>query len=449
LPLCLILVSRAAMLEEAIVLAGALEQRTPGSATVVLSGELTPQDAARVSACGARVAVDQSSPALPVSRRFWRRLVSAGPMRALRRPLAVARRRKEVEAMLSRLGAQVLVVFEDRIPEPEMVWLDAAARRSIPAMLVRYASSSAESDAWSRKGKAAYSLEHGVLAWARRMFAKAYPGHALDLGMGRQIFYSLWDSIGLALAGMANTQPWIAGGGQVSLAAVQGRVDYDDAVRTGCAPERLRITGQPSWDALARIAEDRDRIRSALHRAPDLKDIPLIICALPQWGEHHQLPWPEHMEKITQLCALLQASGCTVLLSLHPKADRGIYRELAERHGLRIADQALSAILPAADVFIASWSSTLRWAAMLGVPSINLDWAGQDYQLFAELKSLPLSRSPEDLPAILDKLASDPARRQALGAGLRGESVDYGAIDGKAGQRILSLVENLAGKRHS
>jgi hypothetical protein len=347
------------------------------------------------------------------------------------------------------LNPDVLIVFEDRIVDPEMIWLEQAARRGVPSLLVRYASSSAQSDAWSRRGHTAYSLERGAMAWARRLFARRHPAHALDAGMGPQLFYSLWDSLALAVCGMAaDTRPWTAGGGRVACAAVQGRADIDEAAAVIGMPQRFHVTGQPSWDAMARAAAQREQVRAAL-RVPAAAASPLLVCALPQWGEHHQLPWQKHTEKITQLCALLQASGCTTLLSLHPKADHGIYRELAERHGLRIADQALSAILPAADIFIASWSSTLRWAAMLGVPSINLDWAGQDYQLFAELKSLPLSRGPEDLSPILDKLASGPAHRQALGAGLRSESVDYGAIDGKAGQRILSLVENLAGKRHS
>jgi hypothetical protein len=129
-----------------------------------------------------------------------------------------------------------------------------------------------------------------------------------------------------------------------------------------------------------------------------------LVCALPQWGEHLQLPWPEHMAKIQSLFEILQASQCEVSLSLHPKASREAYETLAAQYGLQVAQHSLSTILPEADIFVASWSSTLRWSAMLGIASVNLDWAGQNYALFSALPSLRLSHAPSDLPPMLAKL---------------------------------------------
>ena len=97
------------------------------------------------------------------------------------------------------------------------------------------------------------------------------------------------------------------------------------------------------------------------------------------------------MARIESLFDILQATQCEVSLSLHPKASREVYEPLASRHGLRVAEASLSTILPEADIFVASWSSTLRWSAMLGIASINLDWAGQNYALFSALPSLRLS----------------------------------------------------------
>ncbi len=442
-PSCLVLASRQAMLEDALILCGAMEQRCAGSATLLACGELLWDSTAVATASRSiRVIVDNASPIVHSRTSVWRRLMKAGPLRVLWTPFEMARRRGQARAVLRREQPEVIVVFEDRIPNPEMIWLAECARLKIPAMLVRYALSSSESDAWTRRDKAGYSLDRGALAWARRLFALTHPRHALDLGMGRQIFYSLWDSLILAASGMAGTQPWIVGGGCVAVAALQGPIDFEEAVRLTQAPERFYITGQPSWDVMASAVKQRNDVQD-LHHGASAPPVTLV-CALPQWGEHLQISWPEHMEKIAELCTILGHTGYDVTLSLHPKAQRADYEAIASLHRLHISDVQLSVLLPGADLFLASWSSTLRWAAMLGIASVNLDWANQGYTMFSELESLPVSTRPEDLAPLLMDLGSNIDRRKRLGTQLFKESSTYGSIDGQSAQRILSLVQNLA-----
>lgn len=149
------------------------------------------------------------------------------------------------------------------------------------------------------------------------------------------------------------------------------------------------------------------------------------------------------MERLARLAATLGASGAEVVLCLHPKAERSRYAELAQRHGLVISDRPLSEELPRADLFVASWSSTLRWAAMLGVAAVNLDWAEQDYDLFQGLKSLPTSVAPDDLDALIAELLAQPEKRLSLGRALREESAVYGIIDGQSCARIQRLIEQV------
>jgi hypothetical protein len=434
-PNCLVLASRQAMLEDARAVMAAVVRNSWPQPTLILGGELA---AHAQSADFGDVPPHAARPDRSYRQRKLKNpLLRIGLFRSLFTLLEISRCRREIDRQLAELRPDVLVVFEDRVLHPEMVWLDVAARRGIPALLVRYASSSAESDAWTRRGKTAYALELGVLAWARRCFAHFYPQHELQTAWGRQLFYSLWDSAALALAGMAQLQPWVVGGGKVAAVAVQGEADRQEALSL-CDAEasRFHVTGQPSWDSMA---ARRLQARAAPAGARKLK----LVCALPQWGEHLQLPWPEHMAKILSLFEILQASQCEVSLSLHPKASREAYETLAAQYGLQVAGHSLSTILPEADIFVASWSSTLRWSAMLGIASVNLDWAGQNYALFSALPSLRLSHAPPDLPPMLAKLVHTAQERLTLGAQLQQESLVYGKIDGQAGQRVFSLLSNL------
>lgn len=438
----LLLVSRPAMVEDAGILAIELQTRGAG-VTVVLAGELAASERPDPdSGFGdARIMRDVGSgrtlPAVGL-------LARVGLFRFLLQAQRLRRRGQVIDGLLDKDRPDCLIVFDDRFIDPEALWLARAARVRIPAVLVRYALSTAESDAWTRRGRAAYSLDLGWLAWARRLFAGQYPAHMLDIGMGRQLFYSLWDSLALVMtAGMARAgNPWVVGGGALAAVAVQGQVDVAEAQQL-CGPSgRFFVTGQPSWDAIARAAESRDRRRRQY--LGDNEGMPLLVCALPQWAEHNQMGWPEHLELIEKLFDILGRCGCRVVLSLHPKADQTRYRAYAERHGLHIGREPLSLLLPAADIFMGSWSSTQRWAAILGIAMINLDWARHHYTLFAELRSMENSRAPDDLEPVLAALVNDQGRRERLGRALQEESLPYGRIDGMATQRVASLIEAAA-----
>jgi hypothetical protein len=438
LPNCLVLASRQAMLEDARAVMSAVVRNSWPQPTLILAGELA---ANAQSADLGDVPLHAAQPDRSYRQRKLKNpLLRIGLLRSVFTLLEISRCRREVDRQLAELRPDVLVVFEDRVLHPEMVWLDVAARLGIPALLVRYASSSAESDAWTRRGKTAYALELGVLSWARRCFAHFYPRHELQTAWGRQLFYPLWDCAALALAGMAQPQPWTVGGGKVAAVAVQGEADRQEALSL-CEAEasRFHVTGQPSWDSMA---ARRLQARAAPGAADDGRKLRLV-CALPQWGEHLQLPWPEHMARIQSLFEIFQTTQCEVSLSLHPKASREVYEPLAARYGMRLEQHALSTILPDADIFVASWSSTLRWSAMLGIASINLDWAGQNYALFSALPSLRMSQRPSDLRPMLAKLVHTAHERLTLGAQLQQESLVYGKIDGQAGQRVFSLLSNM------
>lgn len=425
---CVLLVSRYAMLDDARALAESIGRADGFRATLILSGEVVSAvinfDVGSSVKC--RVDVD---PPIPFIGRF----VGTGVFRSCVVLLKICLKRYFLRKQFSAERPDALIVFEDRFIDPEAIWLAEFSRMRISAILVRYASSSAGSDAWSRRGRSSHSLDRGILSGWRRKFGSLYPNHVWNDGTGPQLFYSLWDSYALAIAGMAGTRPWAVGGGTVVTTCVQGAADQAEAVRLTGLCERFAVTGQPSWDRLYMAMKQP---RSARRRTR-------VVCAWPQWAEHTQLPWPEHMDRLGRLAATLGASGAEVILCLHPKAHRSLYSALAQRHDLVISDRPLSQELPLADLFVASWSSTLRWAAMLGVASVNLDWAGQNYDLFEGLKSLPTSAAPEDLAPLLAELLDRPEKRVSLGQELREESAVYGIIDGQACARIQRLLEQV------
>ncbi|QEE43676.1 hypothetical protein FVA81_03370 (plasmid) [Rhizobium sp. WL3] len=424
---CVLLVTRKAMLPEAHALSLALLKHQLSRVTILRSGvdaatdDLPDNDrfAIEAEACGRDV----------MPRGIWR----LGPLRTVALTVSIARKRRSIARRLRALRPCVLVVFEDRFIDPEAIWLAEARNAKVPAILVRYASSSVESDIWSRRGRRGYSLQSGALAWLRRAFARRYPHHVLADQRDRLLFYPTWDSWALAFSGLAGTDPRIVGGGHVKRVAVMGTAEKDMAEAVTGLIDRFVVTGQPSLDAMP-----VKRINSDVATR--------VICALPQWAEHNQLSWERHMELLEQLAAILESSGVEeAVLNVHPKADWRRYSNLADRHRLTISNRPLMEIISSADIFIASWSSTLRWSALLGIPAINLDWAEQAYTATAGTEAIPLSRAPEDFRELLDRLIGDNGFRKSLGERLKKSSNAIGTLDGQACARVVKMIDEVVG----
>ena len=247
-----------------------------------------------------------------------------------------------------------------------------------------------ESDAFARRNASYLRLDRGPLAVAHRAFARRHPRHAMETEYGRMLFFSLWDCLALAAHGLHETGPWVVGGGEIDLMAVASVEDRETALSRGLPGERIRVTGQASLDALHRSRSGREALRAALRTRYSLRhDLPIALCAVPHSAEHGLRSWSEHRADTRDLFQALGASGAEVLLSLHPKSEPATYQELADRFGLRLAAEPLHDILPAAEFFVAGFSSTVRWSAVLGIPTVIFDPARIGYRCTTACRVFP------------------------------------------------------------
>ena len=99
---------------------------------------------------------------------------------------------------------------------------------------------------------------------------------------------------------------------------------------------------------------------------PDKK---IIICALPQLAEHNILDWENHWKEIEFLVSTISSRKQNLILSLHPKMEREKYLFLEEKYNCKIAEERLFEFLPIADLFIATFSSTIIWSVFCEISS--------------------------------------------------------------------------------
>lgn len=118
---------------------------------------------------------------------------------------------------------------------------------------------------------------------------------------------------------------------------------------------------------------------------------------------------------------------------------------MADAVGATILAEPLQEVLPLCDVFVATYSSTVRWAAMLGIPTVISDLTGLGLTLYDDVSALINARDPEALGGALAQLVGDGTWRSQVGARLRAQAGSMGIIDGGACRRIAAVVDAVSG----
>jgi hypothetical protein len=172
-------------------------------------------------------------------------------------------------------------------------------------------------------------------------------------------------------------------------------------------------------------------------------EAPILLCAVPQHGEHGLMERAEHAKMTRELFAQLSDSGANVVLSLHPRSDPKFYEDVAQATGAVISRQPLLEVIASADIFVATHSSTVRWAILLNIPTVVLDDFHVGESGMFELNKVQLVKDRSTLKDVLAGLVKTPTRYGVKGDNAKEEQAPE-LFDGKSGARIIALLEKFA-----
>lgn len=360
----------------------------------------------------------------------------------------VARDRRRWRERLQKSLPAAVVLFDDRRIRPELVALEACRQHSVPAVLVPFAVSTVESDLYLRRNRR--ELEIGCKPWRRTKdhIMASLPGQVRASRDGRQYtFFTPLETLLLKSAGLLPASPWVWGGAGADRVCALGEDHVSYLVEGGVAPASIVRTGQPSLDALAKTPVERGELRARLATRYGFSGAkPIVMCAVPQHGEHALTDWTTHWRLTDELFQALSSSGADVALSLHPKSRRSDYEARAETYGLTILVERLSDVLPAADVLTGTFSSTIPWATGLSIPAIVVDALDSNYELFRDHDGIEVLRTHKELLTRLRDFRQKPTTLQvARNAAERG-SLRVGRIDGRNAERVANVIGALVAR---
>lgn len=333
---------------------------------------------------------------------------------------------------LAEFRPDVVLAFGDRHGDEEAAFLKAARTRGVPVIIPYMALSDIDSLVEPRL---AFPLNRDL------PFAPLFNKWVFRRFRGQMVRGMLYYSPPHALAyhrfGTLPTNAWTIGCGPSDVVCVDNRSTFDRYLGYGVPESRLRIVGDSSYNSLHEAWLGKEELISLLRGKYGCRPgRRAIVLAVPQFAEHDQMTWERHWEEIGFLMRTLDGLGQNLLLSLHPKMDRSKYAFLEREYACRVLDERLVQVLPAADLFVAGFSSTVIWAVLSGVKSVVMAFHGIDSDVFGFLSTPDIVR---DRARFAPVLAEALAQRHDFADDWRALSRNE-VFDGRTVERYRELL---------
>ena len=286
------------------------------------------------------------------------------------------------------------------------------------------------------EGDSQYFAESTVGVWAE----KKYPNWVFHYN-GRSLLYlPVGAAVAAQVLGIMPEKPWTIGGGAATQMAVESQRLRTMFIDQGIPSNKMVVTGKPTIDQI--FHGTQGQVHQNVRDELDLPSKqPVILCAVPHLGEHGFLPFSEHLQEMDTLISdLTSLPGASVVLSLHPKSDPGQYTPIAERHGALVASLRIYDLLPACDVFVAGFSSTIMNAVGIYKPSVVVDFYGLNFKFYNDAPGVIILKSRKFLTETLKKLLEDQDYYDQLVHEQKKQASDWILFDGQCTQRVVDLI---------
>jgi hypothetical protein len=245
--------------------------------------------------------------------------------------------------------------------------------------------------------------------------------------------------------------PWMTNSGHADRIAVESERMFEVYRQAGFPKSQLVLTGSCADDLLHAALREKEARRDALcHDLKLANDRPMLLSSLVPDQLASGVPCCEFADYgalvefwVKTLAAW--AARMNVVLKINPRYRREEFLYL-EQWGVTVAPHDTIEILPLAEVYVTSISSTLRWATACGIPSINYDVYHYRYGDFADVAGIVHVEKKAEFAAAVARLVEDEAHRAQLRCLQQSQAQRWGRLDGKSTDRLVSLFDELGAR---
>jgi glycosyltransferase involved in cell wall biosynthesis len=277
-----------------------------------------------------------------------------------------------------------------------------------------------------------------------RRVAERHPNWILPTSYGDVVIYPSHFILAREIAGLGVPDPWTTHGGTADYLAVGSESMREHYRREGLPEEKLIGLGSPYCDAMSDVlAADATAARAFAQATKIVPGRTRILISLPP-SYHETRPGTSEFPTYEAMCratvdACLSVPGAEVTLSIHP-ATPPEQQALLRRMDVTIFPEWVIRLIPRHDIFVTTFSSTIRWALACGKPVINYDAYQFRLEAFREARAMTTVRRTADLATQLTALADDETFARAAQRAAA-DSHNWGSLDGQNTRRIVKFLK--------
>ena len=337
----------------------------------------------------------------------------------------------------------ILILPLESVGHHSATMAEAAYRRGIPVLVLPYTvpvnvPELAERFYFDRT----YWLNqfaNRLIGWILPQWITVYRGRPLLRLRAREIV-ARW------LLGLMPERPWDAGGLRYAGAiAIENDAMMAFYRRERFPQGKLQRTGAITDDLLAMMLERRDDLKAKLYQRLSLDPQKLLlVCGFPpDFTLREQCDFKDFAElRRFWLATLAGLQRFNVVIRPHPSL---LPSDLAgfQSDNIRVVKDDTASLLPLCDVYVASVSSTIRWAIACGIPVINYDVFRFRYRDFNDAAGVVRLEERDAFVATLKRIDEEPDYLARLSCAQQSCRHQWGHLDGRSTERLAALIEHL------
>ena len=250
-------------------------------------------------------------------------------------------------------------------------------------------------------------------------------------------------------------KPWVQDSSTVDMLVAESQFTFDHYRRLGINPKKMTLAGKPNMGFLAKVKRNRKRIENQLVKKLKFQEKkPTILLAIPPALEalfskpQYKSEFKNHTQIIKfWISAVKSLKKFNVIICLHPslKADpeKMEFFESLESENIRVSTEDTAKLLSISDLYIAAGSGTIIWALALGVPVVDYDVYGLNFDFFKNNDDVITIKTKKDFRELIKRIKKTPSILEDKKAALNEKEGYYGVLDGKSIERINAIIEDL------
>lgn len=339
-----------------------------------------------------------------------------------------------VRCMIGRLRPAAILLPEENIEYLGHVLTRQAAALGVPSLVLPYTLDNPleACEAYHQHPR------HHVTGAVRQWFAAGHPQWVRkhrDVALFRLPFRA---ALAMQPLGYAPPYPWQNTCSFANKVVLESAASSRAYRALGIPAEKMEIVGSTVHDEMAAISRDESRLKAALLGGLGLDPSrPVFLAAIPpdQFNtDRRGCEFTSHAEVVAFWLETLAATGWNVIVNLHPHLKPESI-DFGSWPNVKYCERPTADVIPLCDVFVACISATIRWAIAAGKPVINHDLYLYRYDDYNDAPGVVHVETKAEFATEVAQMAKQAPPTVP--------HPEWGILDGKSGERLLTLLNSL------